>query len=105
MAVRRSADVCIIGGGIVGRCAALSLAAQGIRVDLVSRDLPGAASRAAAGLLAPSIEGGSGPANDFAVMARDAYPLFLEKLHDAVGGRIEHSRAGILEVAVDEAGE
>lgn len=105
MAVRRSADVCIIGGGIIGRCTALALGARGVRVDLISRDLPGAASRAAAGLLAPSIEGGVGPANEFAVSARDAYPLFLEKLHDAVGASVEHSRAGILEVALDDASE
>ncbi len=102
MRLTRSAEICVVGAGIVGRCAALALAARGVRVDLVSRDLPGAASRAAAGLLAPSIEGGVGAAHDFAVAARDAYPLFLESLASSVGGRVEHCRAGILDVALDD---
>ena len=101
----RSADVCVIGGGIIGRCAALALAARGVHVDLVSHDLPGASSRAAAGLLAPSIEGGAGAAQTFAVAARDAYPEFLESLASDVGGTVEHSRAGILDVALDDESE
>lgn len=105
MRLTRSADVCVIGGGIIGRCTALALAARGVRVDLVSHDLPGASSRAAAGLLAPSIEGGSGAAHAFAVAARDAYPEFLERLASDVGGIVEHSRAGILDVALDDESE
>jgi glycine oxidase len=83
----------------------LALVARGVRVDLVSRDRPGASSRAAAGLLVPSIEGGQGPAHDFAIAARDLYPEFLYGLRSSVGARIEFSRAGILDVAVDEATE
>lgn len=79
--------------------------ARGVRVDLVSRDLPGASSRAAAGLLAPSIEGGKGTAHDFAIAARDLYPEFLYALRSSVGARVEFSRAGILDVALDEASE
>lgn len=105
MALARSADVCVIGGGVIGRCAALALAERGVRVDLVTRDVPGSASRAAAGLLAPSIEGGSGTAYDFAVAARDAYPDFLERLRDVVKVRVEFSRAGILSVALDDESE
>lgn len=100
-----SADVCVIGGGIIGRCVALALAARGVRVDLVSRDLPGASSRAAAGLLAPSIEGGTGAAHDFAIAARDLYPSFLESLEAAVGSRVELGREGILDVALDDESE
>ncbi|MEW5915636.1 MAG: FAD-dependent oxidoreductase [Gemmatimonadota bacterium] len=100
-----SADVCIVGGGVIGRCAALELIQRGVRVALVSMDLPGTSSRAAAGLLAPSIEGGSGPAYDFAIAARDLYPSFLEGLTSRVGGEIEFSRDGILDVATDEASE
>ncbi len=105
MGVVRSADVCVIGGGVIGRCAALALAERGVRVDLVTREVPGSASRAAAGLLAPSIEGGSGVAHDFAVAARDAYPEFLERLRDSVKARVEFGRAGILSVALDDASE
>jgi glycine oxidase len=100
-----SADVCVIGGGIVGRCAALALLERGVSVHLVSRELPGASSRAAAGLLAPSIEGGTGAAHEFAVAARDLYPVFLDGLRSRVGAHIEFSRAGILDVALDAAGE
>jgi glycine oxidase ThiO len=103
--MRSSADVCVIGGGVIGRCVALDLAERGVRVDLVSRDIPGASSRAAAGLLAPSIEGGSGSAHDFAVAARDAYPEFLERLRESVKARVEFSRAGILSVALDDESE
>jgi glycine/D-amino acid oxidase-like deaminating enzyme len=74
-------------------------------VDLVTSEVPGSASRAAAGLLAPSIEGGSGAAHAFAVAARDAYPDFLERLRDIVKARVEFSRAGILSVALDEESE
>jgi glycine oxidase len=74
-------------------------------VDLVSRDLPGASSRAAAGLLAPSIEGGTGTAHEFAIAARDLYPTFLEGLHSSVRDRVEFSRAGILDVALDATSE
>ena len=105
MALGRSADVCVIGGGVIGRCTALALAERGVRVDLVTREVPGSASRAAAGLLAPSIEGGSGSAYDFAVAARDAYPDFLDWLRDAVKARVEFSRAGILSVALDDESE
>ena len=105
MAVSRSADVCVIGGGVIGRATALALVARGVRVDLVSRDLPGAASRAAAGLLAPSIEGGSGPSHAFAVAARDAYPAFLESLRERASTHVEHSRSGILDVALDDESE
>jgi glycine oxidase len=100
-----SADVCVIGGGVIGRCVALALAARGVRVDLVSRDLPGASSRAAAGLLAPSIEGGSGAAHDFAIAARDLYPSFLQGLESAVGLKVELGRDGILDVALDDESE
>lgn len=105
MALGRSADICVIGGGVIGRCAALALAERGVRVDIVSQERPGAASRAAAGLLAPSIEGGAGAAHDFAVAARDAYPEFLEKLAEVVRARVEFSRAGILSVACDDGSE
>jgi len=100
-----TADVCVIGGGVIGRCAALALVANGARVVLVSRDLPGASSRAAAGLLAPSIEGGAGIAHDFALAARELYPAFLEGLSSTVGARVEFSNGGILDVALDEASE
>ncbi|MGQ0539457.1 MAG: NAD(P)/FAD-dependent oxidoreductase [Gemmatimonadaceae bacterium] len=101
----RSSDVCVVGAGIVGCCTALALAARGVRVDLVSRTLPGSASRAAAGLLAPSIEAGVGSAHDFAARARDFYPEFLARLESAVGVHVEFSSAGILRVALDEAEE
>lgn len=105
MAVVRSADVCVIGSGVIGRCAALALAERGVRVDIVSKAVPGTASRAAAGLLAPSVEGGSGAAHDFAIAARDAYPDFLDRLRDFVRARVEFSRAGILSVALDDDSE
>ncbi len=71
---------------------------------LVGEHRNGEASVAAAGMLAPSVEKSDGPAHDFAIAARDLYPLFLEELADAVGIRVPLNRLGVLQVALTERG-
>src|SRR5687768_18147666 len=58
------ADAVIVGGGLVGLCCAVALARDGVSVILLDEPRHGAASAAAAGMLAPSIERGNGPATE-----------------------------------------
>jgi glycine/D-amino acid oxidase-like deaminating enzyme len=75
-----SADVIIIGDGIVGLSTAFELGRSGASVVLVGARREGAASRAAAGLLAPSV--GTQPANvsPFFFDSLGRYPAFVECL-------------------------
>lgn len=100
----RSADVVVIGGGIIGLASATALARRGRSVLIVSIPQRGEASSAAAGMLAPSVEQSDGPAHHFAIAARDFYPDFLEQLADETGIRVPINRLGILQVALTERG-
>lgn len=102
--MNRTADAIVAGGGVIGLCAATAAARRGKSVILVSESRPGEASRAAAGMLAPSVEQSSGAAHDFAVAARDFFFPFLEALADATGIRVPLNRLGILQVALTERG-
>lgn len=100
----RAADTIVVGAGVIGLCIARAIARKGRRVILVGKHNPGEASRAAAGMLAPSVEQSAGPAHDFAVAARDFYPDYLEDLADETGIRVPLNRLGILQVALSERG-
>ncbi|HET7585485.1 MAG TPA: FAD-dependent oxidoreductase [Gemmatimonadaceae bacterium] len=116
----------VIGGGLVGLVTTLALARRGVQVLLVASSEPGAASTAAAGMLAPGVEHGSavpepptgsaaaagaagatvpaGNATDrFAVAARDFYLPFLAQLESDTGERVHLDRGGILDVALEAA--
>jgi NADPH-dependent 2,4-dienoyl-CoA reductase/sulfur reductase-like enzyme len=64
-------DVVVVGGGLIGCAAAVAIADRGAKVTLVTQRREGAASAAAAGLLAPSIEPPPGEARTIAFAARD----------------------------------
>lgn len=100
----RTADTIVIGAGVIGLCVATSLAKRGLSVVLIGDHREGEASRAAAGMLAPSVEQSEGPAHDYAIAARDFYPDFLEQLADDTGIRVPLNRLGILQVALTERG-
>ncbi len=53
MAKSPSADVAVVGGGLVGSCVAYELAGAGARVALIDASLPGRASDAGAGIVSP----------------------------------------------------
>jgi glycine oxidase len=95
-------DVVIAGGGIIGAACARSIARRGMRVVLCDPGpLTGAASPAAAGMLAAQIE----PHEKMlalAVRARDLYGGLATDLREATGIDIGLWRAGILSVAFDE---
>ncbi len=99
-----TADVLIVGGGIIGQSAALALSARGLTVTLVERGpLGGQASSAAAGILAPEIEAvGEGPLLDLALRSRERWPAFASQIESASGIEIDFRNGGALRVAFDE---
>jgi glycine oxidase len=96
-------DLVVLGGGIAGLTSALAAAARGMRVTVIDQPRPGAASRASAGLLAPSIAGLPESVRAIAMEARDVYPRFLEGLRDRTDLAVHLDRGGILELAASEA--
>jgi glycine oxidase ThiO len=99
-----SAEVLVVGAGLIGLTTAVALAERGVCVTLIGKHRPGEASPAAAGMLAPSVERASGPAHDFGVAARDRYPSYIEFLAARTGVTVTLNRLGILQVALSEKG-
>lgn len=102
---RSAPDVLVVGTGIIGLTSTLVLARRGARVTLIGTVQAGAASPAAAGMLAPSVERmGTKPLSDvdtFAFAARDYYPDFLADLRERSGLDVPFNRRGILDVALN----
>ncbi len=98
MSAERTADVAVVGGGIVGLACAWELRRRGLRVSLIERGRPARESTwAAAGIIAAHHYGaGPGPLFDLLRRSLAAYPDFLEQVGaDAVGWCAD----GILAVA------
>ncbi|MDP9279784.1 MAG: FAD-dependent oxidoreductase [Gemmatimonadota bacterium] len=89
---------------MIGLTTAVALAERGIPVTLIGEHMPGEASPAAAGMLAPSVERATGPAHDFGIAARDRYPSYIDFLAERTGIRVPLNRLGILQVALSEKG-
>ena len=101
----RTADVLVIGGGVIGLTIARALALRGVEnVLLVERARLGAeASSAAAGMLAPQAE--ADDADDFfnlCTQSRDVYPTFAAALREETGIDSELDRTGTLYLALTE---
>jgi glycine oxidase len=92
-------DVLVVGGGIAGLATALAAAERGLTVVLVDSPRPGAASRAAAGMLAPSVEDLPAEFRGAAFAARDLYPSYVDRLRERTGIDVPLDRRGILELA------
>lgn len=104
----KSADVVIVGGGVIGLSIARALVLRGVAdVMLIERGQPGAeASWAAGGILAPQVE--ADRADDFfrlAAAARDLYPAFAESLKEETGVDVELDQTGTLCLGFTEADE
>ncbi|MFL5350227.1 MAG: NAD(P)/FAD-dependent oxidoreductase, partial [Hyalangium sp.] len=95
-------DLIVAGGGIVGLTSALAAARRGLRVTVVDQPRPGAASRNAAGLLAPSIGVASPAVRDAGAAAREFYPGFLDALLERTEIPVPLDREGIIELALSE---
>jgi glycine oxidase len=98
----QSADVVIVGGGVIGLTIARALMQRGVRdVCLIERgSLGNEASFAAGGILAPQAEADS-PDEFFALAcrSRDLYPAFAAALREETGVDIELDSTGTLYVA------
>ena len=97
----RSANVAIVGGGVIGLTIARALARRGLEdVMLIERGQPGAeASWAAGGILAPHVE--ADHTDDFfrlACASRDLYPDFAKALEDESGIDVQLDTTGTLYV-------
>jgi glycine/D-amino acid oxidase-like deaminating enzyme len=79
-AASRSADVIIIGGGVIGLSTAIELSRSGATGVLVDQTRHGAASNAAAGLLAPSIGHLDDSIRKFFFASLDLFPSYLAPL-------------------------
>lgn len=83
---------------------ALAVAERGLKVGLIGERRTGEASRAAAGMLAPSVERATGTAHDFAIASRDRYPSYVSYLAETTGIHVPLNRLGILQLALSEKG-
>ncbi len=99
-----TADVVIIGGGIIGCSIAFRLAQARLKVTVLDRGEPGGeASNAAAGMLAPQAETAeSGPFYELCAASRDLYPGFVAELEELSGESVGYRRDGTLLVAMDD---
>src|SRR5687768_1462990 len=100
-----TADVVVVGGGVIGLTIARALTLRGVRdVLLVERGrLGGEASSAAAGMLAPQAE--ADDADGFFNLcrqSRDMYPTFVAALREETGIDSELDRTGTLYLAFTE---
>src|SRR5256714_274267 len=101
-----SADVVVVGGGVAGLAASRELGRRGLSVVIIESGLPGAASPAAAGMLAPQAEAdGSDEMFELLCASREMYPAFAEQLREESGVDIELDRTGTLYLAFTEEDE
>ena len=103
--IGHSADVVVIGGGVIGLTIARALALRGVRdVCLLERgSLGNEASFAAAGMLAPQAEADAkDDFFDLACLSRDLYPNFAASLLEETGTDVELDTTGTLYLALSE---
>ncbi len=100
----RTADVIIIGGGVIGCSIALRLAQSRFQVRVFDRGkLGGEASGAAAGMIAPQGEIAQ-PDEFFRLCAasRDLYSSFVAEIEELSGESVGYQRDGALLIAIEE---
>jgi glycine oxidase len=96
----RTADVVIVGGGLIGCSLGAELAARGRSVVVVERGEPGGeASGAAAGMLSPQADAVEpSPFFDLALESRELYPDWARQALEETGIDIGYRRTGLLRV-------
>ena len=92
------ADVVVIGDGIIGLSTALAVARAGGTSCIIGHPVPGSASVASAGLLAPSVGPADRVARDVMTIARDQYPPLIRWLAERTGIDVPLNRRGIIEL-------
>ncbi len=98
-----TADVVVVGGGVIGTAIAWRAAAAGLGVVLVDPQRDDGASLVAAGMLAPVSESifGEEALLRLNLLAVGRFPTFAAELEDQTGHQIGLRRAGTLAVAYD----
>jgi glycine oxidase len=103
----RSADVVVVGGGIIGLAVAWRASERGMSVMVLERDVTGrGTSYVAAGMLAPVSEAGFGEAArhvlELGLRSAGIWPAFATDLEAASGIEVGLRRTGTLVVARDD---
>ena len=102
----QSADVVIIGGGVIGCAAAYELAGAGLSVIVLERGrIGGEASSASAGLLVPlhsAEEGRRTPLFDLYWASSRLFPDLVSELEGTTGVRMDYDPSGSVRVATSE---
>src|SRR5436305_8157460 len=102
--MQRSADVIVVGGGVIGLSCAWRAAQRGLSVLVVERDRPGAgASGVAAGMLAPVTEAEFGEEEllRLNLAGLELWPAFAAELSERSGVDTGYRPSGALVAAVD----
>ena len=101
--MRRTVDVVVIGGGLVGAACAYELAGAGPTVAVIDRHDPGRATDAGAGILSPETMGGApAPFLDLADLAGAHYRALVPALADLGVPDPCYDRCGALRIAFRE---
>ena len=104
MSEKRSFDVVVVGGGVIGLACAWRLAQRGAEVAVLDKGYPGqGATRVAAGMLAPvgELTFGEPELLELTLAAARLYPEFVAELEAATGQSTGYERLGALHVALD----
>ena len=103
--MKRTADVVVVGGGVIGCAIARELGRRGVRTIVVERgEVGGEATRAAAGMVAPQAEStGPGPLLRLGIASRARYGAWTEALVGESGIDVEYRTDGIVYVALTAA--
>ncbi len=103
--MNRSADVIVVGAGVIGLAIAVELSRRGARVRVIDARAAGqGATQASAGMLTPHNELHHHPAlAALGVRSLDLYDPFIARLSEYSGVSVEYRRCGSLHVAPDDA--
>ncbi len=98
-------EIIILGGGIIGLSLAVELKLRGADVTVLSRNFQEAATRVAAGMIAPQAERiPPSPMLDLCLRSRDLYPEWTRKLESITGRETGYWQCGILAPAYEANG-